>query len=46
MLQTARQLAAGMGVPEKEAKGPAPTEVTVSGNAALGLWIGERFLGI
>lgn len=47
MLQTARQLSAGMGAPEKdkEAKVPEPTEVTVSGNAPLGLWIGERFLG-
>jgi hypothetical protein len=47
MLQTARQLAAGMGAPEKpkDAKEPDDSTFEVTGNAALGLWIGERFLG-
>lgn len=47
MLDTARQLSAGMGAPA--AKVPSQTQglddPSVSGNAPLGLWVGERFYG-
>ncbi|OJT13950.1 hypothetical protein TRAPUB_9489 [Trametes pubescens] len=48
MLQTCEQLAAGLGAPPT--KGAGATQGTKStpvvvGNAPLGLWVGERFLG-
>lgn len=48
MLQTCEQLAAGLGAPPT--KGTGATQNTKStpvvvGNAPLGLWVGERFLG-
>lgn len=49
MLQTCEQLAAGLGAPPNK---PAPKEPgqkhaapVLVGNAPLGLWVGERFLG-
>ena len=55
MLQTCEQLAAGLGATAKgivssgdraPATAPPPSPSTVSvGNAPLGLWVGERFLG-
>jgi hypothetical protein len=66
MLRTARQLAAGLGAPPKDAK-PVLSQASTSspssqtqtqtqaagaavgalvvGNAPLGMWVGERFLG-
>lgn len=48
MLQTCEQLAAGLGAPPT--KGASATQnakstPVVVGNAPLGLWVGERFLG-
>ncbi|KZS93486.1 hypothetical protein SISNIDRAFT_485730 [Sistotremastrum niveocremeum HHB9708] len=43
MLRTCRQLAAGMG--SSDASGSSQSE-GATGNAALGLWVGERFLEI
>ena len=47
MLQTARQLAAGMGAPETQSNKNtgAPTTENHYGNSFLGLWVGESFLG-
>ena len=51
MLETARQLAAGLGAsrkPGKDEQQPTPAasqESASMGNVPLGLWIGERFLG-
>jgi hypothetical protein len=51
MLTTARQLAAGLGAPASKSQDPqlrpdcsaqGPRKV---GNATLGLWIGQRFIG-
>ena len=50
MLQTCEQLAAGLGAPSTKdatttgANGKS-TQPIVVGNAPLGLWVGERFLG-
>ena len=50
MLQTCEQLAAGLGAPPTKGatipgeSGKAATPIVV-GNAPLGLWVGERFLG-
>jgi len=52
MLGTARQLAAGLGAPAMKLPKPQPGADAQSqaqpkkvGNARLGLWVGERFLG-
>jgi hypothetical protein len=51
MLDTARQLAAGMGAPAvKPSNASTQTQSmgdpSVLGNAPLGLWVGERFHGM
>ena len=43
MLQTCEQLAAGLGAPADKSK---PDAAVAVGNAPLGLWVGERFLGM
>lgn len=53
MLTTARQLAAGLGAPPSKSQDPqlhgsdgtAMGTTRKVGNAPLGLWIGQRFLG-
>lgn len=48
MLQTCEQLAAGLGAPAKKSTNDdaaAPASVAV-GNARLGLWVGQKFLGM
>ena len=49
MLQTCEQLAAGLGAPLKPVGAPSAPAVDGAkdavGNAPLGLWVGERFLG-
>ena len=45
MLDTCRQLAAGMGAPEKGEIVADSVMEESHGNAALGLWVGERYLG-
>ena len=49
MLQTCEQLAAGLGAPADKSKPDAKDATTAAvavGNAPLGLWVGERFLGM
>lgn len=51
MLDTARQLAAGMGAPAVKPSNVATQtqrtdDPSVLGNAPLGLWVGERFHGM
>ncbi|THH06827.1 hypothetical protein EW145_g3811 [Phellinidium pouzarii] len=50
MLETCRQLAAGLGAPQKSSKDGQPPKDDTSniptGNAPLGLWVGQRLLEI
>lgn len=46
MLQTCEQLAAGLGAPADKSKSDSKDAVVPVGNAPLGLWVGERFLGM
>lgn len=46
MLQTCEQLAAGLGAPTDKSKHDSKDVAVPVGNAPLGLWVGERFLGM
>lgn len=45
MLQACEQLAAGLGASVKKPVDGSPANTTAVGNARLGLWVGQKYLG-